>query len=95
MAIEAADVVLMSGSLQGTNPIALSRVYHQKYSTKFIFGHFYYNVALVQLPQGFCIGHFDICVAPIFAAGAMVLSSVFVLGNPLRLKYFQVPAIKA
>ncbi|MGO1376059.1 MAG: hypothetical protein ACTIKO_08820, partial [Psychrobacter sp.] len=60
-----------------------------------LFWAFFYNVALIPIAAGVLYPAFDILLSPIFAAGAMALSSVFVLGNALRLKYFQVPAIKA
>ncbi|MGO1251592.1 copper-translocating P-type ATPase, partial [Psychrobacter sp.] len=95
VAIEAADVVLMSGSLQGVpNAIALSKATIKNIRQN-LFWAFFYNVALIPIAAGVLYPAFDILLSPIFAAGAMALSSVFVLGNALRLKYFQVPAIKA
>lgn len=95
VAIEAADVVLMSGSLQGVpNAIALSKATIKNIRQN-LFWAFFYNIALIPIAAGVLYPAFGILLSPIFAAGAMALSSVFVLGNALRLKYFQVPAIKA
>lgn len=95
VAIEAADVVLMSGSLQGVlNAIALSKATVKNIQQN-LFWAFFYNVALIPIAAGVLYPAFGILLSPIFAAGAMALSSVFVLGNALRLKYFQIPAIKA
>lgn len=95
VAIEAADVVLMSGSLQGVlNAIALSKATIKNIQQN-LFWAFFYNVALIPIAAGVLYPAFGILLSPIFAAGAMALSSVFVLGNALRLKYFQIPAIKA
>lgn len=95
VAIEAADVVLMSGSLQGVpNAIALSKATIKNIRQN-LFWAFFYNIALIPIAAGILYPAFGILLSPIFAAGAMALSSVFVLGNALRLKYFQVPTIKA
>ena len=95
VAIEAADVVLMSGSLQGVpNAIALSKATIKNIRQN-LFWAFFYNIALIPIAAGVLYPAFGLLLSPIFAAGAMALSSVFVLGNALRLKYFQVPAIKA
>ena len=95
VAIEAADVVLMSGSLQGVpNAIALSQATIKNIRQN-LFWAFFYNIALIPIAAGVLYPAFGILLSPIFAAGAMALSSVFVLGNALRLKYFQVPTIKA
>lgn len=88
VAIEAAEVVLMSGNLQGVpNAIALSKAtirnIHQN-----LFWAFIYNIALIPIAAGALYPAFGILLSPVFAAGAMALSSVFVLGNALRLKYF-------
>ena len=91
VAIEAADVVLMSGSLQGVpNAIALSKAtignIHQN-----LFWAFAYNTLLIPVAAGVLYPAYGVLLSPIFAAGAMALSSVFVLGNALRLRGFKAP----
>ena len=89
IAIEAADVVLMSGSLQGVpTAIALSRATIGNIRQN-LFWAFAYNVALIPVAAGVLYPAFGILLSPVFAAGAMALSSVFVLGNALRLRRFQ------
>ncbi|HMO44790.1 MAG TPA: heavy metal translocating P-type ATPase [Rubrivivax sp.] len=95
VAVESADVVLMSGNLQGVpNAIALSRAtignIHQN-----LFWAFGYNTALIPLAAGVLYPAYGLLLSPIFAAGAMALSSVFVLGNALRLRRFQPPLAAA
>ena len=91
IAIEAADVVLMSGSLQGVpNAIALSKATIGNIRQN-LFWAFAYNTALVPVAAGVLYPAYGILLSPVFAAGAMALSSVFVLGNALRLKTFKVP----
>ena len=90
VAIEAAEVVLMSGSLQGVpTAIALSKATISNIRQNLAWA-FIYNVALIPIAAGVLYPAFGILLSPIFAAGAMALSSVFVLGNALRLKYFKV-----
>lgn len=92
IAIEAADVVLMSGSLQGVpNAIALSKATIGNIRQN-LFWAFAYNTALVPVAAGLLYPAYGILLSPVFAAGAMALSSVFVLGNALRLKTFRAPA---
>ncbi|EKU54798.1 copper-exporting ATPase [Acinetobacter sp. WC-323] len=93
VAIESADVVLMSGNLQGVaNAIALSKAtivnIHQN-----LFWAFAYNTLLIPVAAGVLYPAYGILMSPIFAAGAMALSSVFVLGNALRLRRFQAPSV--
>ncbi|GAB3484566.1 heavy metal translocating P-type ATPase [Azotobacter salinestris] len=89
IAIEAADVVLMSGDLRGVpTAIALSRATLGNIRQN-LFWAFAYNTALVPLAAGALYPVNGMLLSPIFAAGAMALSSVFVLGNALRLKRFQ------
>ena len=86
VAIEAADVVLMSGSLSGVpKAIALSAATIRNIRQN-LFWAFAYNTALVPVAAGALYPAFGILLSPIFAAGAMALSSVFVLGNALRLR---------
>ncbi|XVN74689.1 Copper-transporting P-type ATPase [Oligella sp. MSHR50489EDL] len=91
VAMEAADVVLMSGSLNGVpNAIALSKAtiknIHQN-----LFWAFAYNTALIPVAAGILYPINGVLLSPMFAAGAMALSSVFVLSNALRLKRFKAP----
>lgn len=53
-----------------------------------LFWAFAYNTALIPLAAGALWLAFGILLSPVFAAGAMAMSSVFVLGNALRLKRF-------
>ena len=89
IAIEAADVVLMSGSLQGVpNAIALSKATIGNIRQN-LFWAFGYNTALIPVAAGLLYPAYGILLSPVFAAGAMALSSIFVLGNALRLRTFK------
>ncbi|MEM7710408.1 MAG: heavy metal translocating P-type ATPase [Pseudomonadota bacterium] len=91
VAIEAADVVLMSGSLRGVpNAIALSKATLRNIRQN-LFWAFAYNTALLPVAAGVLYPAFGLLLSPIFAAGAMALSSVFVLGNALRLRRWSPP----
>ena len=93
VAMEAADVVLMSGSLQGVpNAIALSKATIGNIRQN-LFWAFAYNVALIPVAAGLLYPLNGVLLSPVFAAGAMALSSVFVLGNALRLRRFAPPSI--
>lgn len=89
VAIEAADVVLMSGDLRGVaNAIALSQATIRNIKQN-LFWAFAYNAVLIPVAAGMLYPINGTLLSPIFAAAAMALSSVFVLGNALRLKRFQ------
>jgi Au+-exporting ATPase len=91
VAVESADVVLMSGNLQGVpNAIALSQATIGNIRQN-LFWAFAYNTALIPVAAGALYPAFSLLLSPEFAAGAMALSSVFVLGNALRLRRFQPP----
>ncbi|HRP98569.1 MAG TPA: HAD-IC family P-type ATPase, partial [Rhodocyclaceae bacterium] len=93
VAMESADVVLVSGSLQGVpTAIALSKATIGNIRQN-LFWAFAYNTALIPVAAGALYPAFGILLSPIFAAGAMSLSSVFVLGNALRLRRFEAPAV--
>lgn len=91
IAMESADVVLMSGSLQAVpNAIALSKATITNIRQN-LFWAFAYNTALIPLAAGALYPALGLLLSPVFAAGAMAMSSVFVLGNALRLRRFQPP----
>jgi Au+-exporting ATPase len=91
IAIESADVVLISGSLRGVpDAIALSRATMANIQQN-LFWAFVYNALLIPVAAGLLYPVNDVLLSPVFAAAAMALSSVFVLGNALRLRAFAPP----
>jgi len=86
VAIESADVVLVGGELTGAvSAISMSRATMTNIKQN-LFWAFGYNVALIPVAAGALYPAFGWLLSPMIAAGAMALSSVFVLGNALRLK---------
>ena len=86
IAIEAADVVLMSGDMQGVvTAISLSHATMRNIRQN-LFWAFAYNVALIPVAAGVLYPVNGTLLSPMFAAGAMALSSVFVVSNALRLR---------
>jgi Cu+-exporting ATPase len=86
VAIESADVVLMSGDLRGVvNALEVSRRTMSNIRQN-LFWAFAYNTALIPVAAGVLYPFFGVLLSPMLAAGAMALSSVFVLGNALRLR---------
>ena len=85
VAIEASDVTLVSGDLQGVvTAIALSRATMRTIKQN-LFWAFAYNAALIPIAAGMLYPPFGMLLNPIFAAAAMGLSSVTVVSNSLRL----------
>ncbi len=85
VAIEAADVVLVSGDLRGVlNALSISRATMRniRQNLGWAFG---YNILLVPVAAGALYPFGGPLLSPALAAGAMALSSVFVLSNALRL----------
>jgi Cu+-exporting ATPase len=88
IAIESADVVLISGDLRGVaNAIALSQATLRNIKQN-LFWAFAYNVLLIPVAAGGLYPVNGALLSPMVAAGAMALSSVFVVGNALRLRRF-------
>ncbi|MES2847280.1 MAG: heavy metal translocating P-type ATPase [Pseudomonadota bacterium] len=88
VAIESADVVLMAGDLTGVaKAIGLSRATMRNIRQN-LFWAFAYNAALIPVAAGVLWPVSGTLLSPMLAAGAMALSSVFVLANALRLKRF-------
>ena len=88
IAVESADVVLMSGDPRGVaTAVALSRATLANIRQNLVWA-FGYNVVLIPVAAGALYPWFGITLSPMLAAGAMALSSVFVVTNALRLKRF-------
>ncbi len=86
VAIETADVVLMSGDLRGVaNATEISRrtMRNIRQNLGWAFG---YNVLLIPVAAGALYPFGGHLLSPALAAGAMALSSVFVVSNALRLR---------
>ena len=95
VAIESADITLISGDLKGVvTAIALSKATIRNIKQN-LFWAFAYNTILIPVAAGVLFPFFGILLNPIFAAGAMGLSSVTVVTNALRLRRFRPPAITA
>ena len=88
VAIESADVVVMSGNLGGVvSAIALSKATLRNIKQN-LFWAFAYNVVLIPVAAGVLYPFFGVLLTPALAAAAMAFSSVFVVTNALRLKRF-------
>ncbi|WP_427185205.1 heavy metal translocating P-type ATPase [Bordetella bronchialis] len=86
VAIDAASVVLMAGDPAGVaRAIAISRATLANIRQN-LFWAFAYNVALIPLAAGILALFQGPSLSPVFAAAAMALSSLFVVGNALRLR---------
>ncbi len=93
IAIETADVVLMSGDLRGVpNAIALSRATIRNIRLN-LFWAFAYNIVLIPVAAGALYPFLGWTLNPVLAGAAMGLSSVFVLTNALRLRGFKPPRV--
>jgi P-type Cu+ transporter len=86
VAIEAGDVVLMSGDPLGVaDAITISRATMRNIRQNLTWA-FGYNAALIPVAAGLLVPFGGPQLSPMLAAGAMALSSIFVLTNALRLK---------
>ena len=93
IAIEAADVVLMSGDLRGVvNAFVVSQRTMRNIKQN-LFWAFGYNILLIPVAAGVLYPIGGVLLSPVLAAGAMALSSVFVLTNALRLRWVK-PALQ-
>ena len=86
VAIEAADVTLMSGSLAGVaTAVRLSRVTMRNIRQNLILA-FGYNIAGIPIAAGLLYPFFGILLSPMIAAAAMAASSLSVVTNASRLR---------
>jgi len=94
VAVEAADVALVSGGLDGVvAAVRLSRATMRTIRQN-LFWAFAYNVALIPVAAGALYPAFGVLLDPIYAAAAMGLSSVTVVSNSLRLRRFRPSRLK-
>ena len=92
VAIESADVVLMSGDLRGVvNALDISRKTMGNIRQN-LFWAFGYNILLIPVAAGLLYPVNGMLLSPMLAAGAMAASSIFVLSNALRLRWIK-PAL--
>ena len=88
IAIESADVVLMSGSLaQVAGAVELSRATIRNIRQN-LFWAFFYNCLGIPIAAGALYPAFGLRLSPMLGAAAMSMSSVFVVTNALRLRFF-------
>jgi Cu+-exporting ATPase len=86
IAIESGDVVLVAGDpAKLLQAITLSRATLNNIRQN-LFWAFGYNTLLIPIAAGVLYPAFGLLLSPVFAAAAMALSSLCVIGNALRLK---------
>lgn len=89
VAIDSADIILMKSKLtDAITAIRLSRAVIKNIKEN-LFWAFFYNVIGIPLAAGIWYPVFGIRLNPMFGAAAMSLSSLFVVGNALRLRNFK------
>ena len=89
VAIDSADIILMKSRLtDAITAIRLSRAVIRNIKEN-LFWAFFYNVIGIPLAAGVWYPLFNLRLSPMFGAAAMSLSSLFVVGNALRLRNFK------
>jgi Cu+-exporting ATPase len=89
VAIESADIALMSGSLNGVaNAISISSATIRNVKQN-LFGAFIYNVIGIPIAAGLLFPFTGILLNPVIAGIAMALSSITVVMNANRLRFFK------
>ena len=89
VAIESADITLMRGSLHGlADAIAVSKATLTNIKQN-LFGAFIYNVAGVPFAAGILYPFFGLLLSPVIAGAAMAFSSLTVVTNANRLRFFK------
>lgn len=94
IAIESADIVLMRGDLTSVaDAIRLSCAVTKNIKQN-LFWAFFYNILGIPVAAGALYVAFGISLSPMIAAAAMSCSSVFVVTNALRLRFFGIKQSK-
>ena len=89
IAIESADIVLMNNTLTGVaDAVSLSKATIRNIRQN-LFWAFFYNSLGIPVAAGVLYPAFGIQLSPMIGAAAMSLSSVFVVSNALRLRFFK------
>ena len=89
IAMESADIVLMTGSLTGVSgAVELSRATIRNIKQN-LFWAFFYNALCIPVAAGALYPVFGWQLSPMLGAAAMSMSSVFVVSNALRLRFFK------
>jgi Cu+-exporting ATPase len=89
IAIEAGDMVLMGSSLSGVvHALELSTATFRNIRQN-LFGAFFYNVLGIPIAAGLLYPFFGILLSPVIAGSAMAFSSVTVVTNANRLRFFK------
>ena len=89
VAIESADITLMRGSLHGiADAIAVSKATLRNIKQNLV-GAFFYNVAGVPFAAGILYPFFGLMLSPVVAGAAMAFSSLTVVSNANRLRFFK------
>ena len=89
IAIESADIVLMNRSLRSVaDAVRLSKATIRNIRQN-LFWAFFYNTLGIPVAAGALYPAFEIQLSPMIGAAAMSLSSVFVVTNALRLRFFK------
>ena len=89
VAIESADIVLMKSDLMdAVTAIKLSKATIKNVKEN-LFWAFFYNIICIPLAAGVWFPAFEIKLSPMIGAAAMSMSSVCVVSNALRLKFFK------
>ena len=90
VAIESADIVLMKNDLLDVvTAVGLSKAVIRNIKQN-LFWAFFYNACGIPLAAGLLYPAFGWKLSPMFGAAAMSLSSLFVVSNALRLRFFHV-----
>jgi Cu+-exporting ATPase len=89
IAIESVDITLIRGSLHGlADAIAISKATLRNIKQN-LFGAFIYNIAGIPIAAGILYPVFGVLLNPVVAGAAMAFSSVTVVTNANRLRFFK------